>query len=105
MGYFDKFKNAGIPFMEGREKGSLKDVHGQDLHIIDFGFINGEDGEYAVMMFAEDDAHFYFGNSIITSMLHTIDEDGMREELKEQPVQFEERTSRNGKRQYTTYRF
>ena len=105
MGYFDKFKSNGIPFMEGKEKGNLRDMHGKPVHIADFGFISGEDGEYAVMMFAEDSEHFYFGNSIITEMLHTIDVDEMRNELSQQPIVFNERTSKNGKRTYTYYDF
>lgn len=105
MGYFDKFSNAGIPFMEGREKGNLSDMLDKPLHIVDFGFINGEDGRYAVMLFAEDDENFYFGNSIITAMLETVDDDGMRDELAEQVITFEHRTSKNGKRQYTAFKF
>ena len=29
--YFDKFKSAGIPFMEGRDKGNLADVLGEEF--------------------------------------------------------------------------
>lgn len=105
MGYFDKFNNAGIPFMEGREKGNLSDMLDKPLHIVEFGFINGEDGEYAVMAFAEDAERFYFGNSIITEMLHTVKDDGMSDELAEQEITFVKRTSRNGKRTYTAYVF
>lgn len=105
MGYFDKFNNAGIPFMEGREKGNLSDMLDKPLHIVEFGFINGEDGEYAVMAFAEDAERFYFGNSIITEMLHTVKDDGMCEELAEQAITFVKRTSRSGKRTYTAYVF
>lgn len=103
--YFDKFKSAGIPFMEGRDKGNLSDMLNRELHIIDYGFIHGDDGDYAVMAFAEDDERFYFGNSIITEMLREVEGDGMKEELSYQPIRFEQRVSRNGRRTYTTYVF
>lgn len=103
--YFDKFKSAGIPFMEGRDKGNLADVLGEELHIVDFGFINGEDGKYAVMLFEEHPDEFYFGNSIITEMLVDVDADGMKGELALQPIRFEQRQNRSGKRTYTTYVF
>ena len=105
MGYFDKFKRAGIPFMEGREKGNLSNMLDKELHIIDYGYLHSEDGDYAVMLFAEDDERFYFGNAIITDMLRTIDADDMKDELAAQPVRFVQRQAKNGKRTYTTYEF
>ena len=103
--YFDKFKNAGVPFMEGREKGNLQDVLDEPLHIVGFGFLNGDDGKYAVMMFAEHPDQFYFGNSIITEMLETVDEDGAQELLAEQVIVFRSKLNASGKRRYTTYSF
>lgn len=102
--YFEKFNNGGIQFMEGREKGNLSDMLEKSLHIIDHGFIAGDDGDYAVMLFAEDAEHFYFGNSIITEMLKTVDADGMTAELAEQPIMFVQRESKRG-RTYTGFKF
>lgn len=104
MGYFDKFNNGGIPFMEGREKGATSDILGETLHIVDFGFINGDNGEYSVFMVAEHENTFYFGNQVITDMLREIQKDGMEAELAKQDIVFEERTSKKG-RPYIAFRF
>lgn len=104
MGYFDKFNNGGIPFMEGRDKGNIFDILGETLHIVDFGFINGDNGEYAVFLTREHDDVFYFGNAVITDMLKEIQRDGMESELSEQEITFENRTSKKG-REYIAFRF
>lgn len=105
MGYFDKFANKGIPFMEGREKGNLRDMQNRVLHIDDFGFINGQNGEFAVVSFVEDEGKFYFANQVITDMLHEVDMDNMRDELKLQPIVFYMRLSKDEKREYMTFEF
>lgn len=104
MGYFDKFKNEGVPFMEGREKGNIHEIVDEPLHIMEFGFIHGNNGDFAVIRVAEVEDKFYFCNSIITELLQTVRDDGMESELAEQVVYFEERKSKNGQT-YMTYRF
>lgn len=104
MGYFDKFNNGGIPFMEGRYKGNISDILGETLHIVDFGFINGDNGEYAVFYTREHADVFYFGNAVITDMLKEVQRDGMEAELSEQDIVFELRTSKKG-RDYIAFRF
>ena len=103
--YFNKFQNKGIPFMEGREKGNLKDVQNTVLHIDDFGFINGSNGEFAVVSFKESPSKFYFANQVITDMLHQVDADGMRAELAQTPIMFYMRQSKDEKREYMTFEF
>ena len=105
MGYFDKFVRKGIPFMEGREKGNLRDLVDRPLHIVDFGFIDGKDGKFAVMQFAEDEANFYFGNSIVTEMLETVEEDDMRDELAQQAIVFSLRVSKERNQEYMAFDF
>ena len=105
MGYFDKFVRKGIPFMEGREKGNLRDMVGKPLHIVDYGFIEGKDGKFAVIAFIEDVAHFYFGNSIVTEMLEEVEADGMRDELAHQTIQFEMRVSKERGQEYMAFDF
>ncbi len=101
--YFEKFNASGIKFMEGREKGNLSDMLDKPLHIIDYGFITNDEGTYAVIMFAESDK-FYFGNSIITEMLQTVESDGMKDALSEQPITLFSRESKKG-RTYTGFKF
>lgn len=105
MGYFDKFVRKGIPFMEGREKGNLRDMVDRPLHIVDFGFIEGKDGKFAVIAFIEDVNRFYFGNSIVTEMLEEVDADGMRDELAQQAIQFDLRVSKERGQEYMAFDF
>ena len=101
MGYFDKFKNEGIPFMEGKEKGDLANILNQPLHIDDFGFANGENGRYAVIHVVEYPNLFFFGNSVITEMLETVREDGQEELLKASVTTFSKAVSKKGREYYT----
>ena len=105
MGYFDKFVRKGIPFMEGREKGNLRDMLERPLHIVDYGFIEGKDGRFAVIAFKEDADRFYFGNSIVTEMLEEVDADGMRDELAQQAIQFDLRVSKERGQEYMAFDF
>ena len=65
-------KNEGIPFMEGREKGTLP--IGTPATINDWGYIKGDDGEYSVISLRETPKQFYFGGSIITKNLKAFEE-------------------------------
>ena len=96
--------NKGIVFMDGATKVDLKTIVGVPVHIDDFGFIQGESSEFACLHIAEYPAHFFFGNAIITDMLHTVDEDNMRDALKSQPIVFSMHTSKKG-REYMGYEF
>lgn len=105
MSYFtDLNPSKGIPFMDGRDKGESADIVGKWLHIDDFGFIKGDNGEFAVVSFAEDAEHFYFMNSIITEMLQKVNADSMRKYLGSQAIRFDMKTSAKG-RDYMTYEF
>lgn len=105
MGYFEQFNaGQGIPFMEGRDKANLADITGQPVHIIDHGFIKGEDGDFAVIALAEYPAVFFFGNAYITDVLKQVDEDGMQGALAEQSIVFSKKTSKRG-REYMSFEF
>lgn len=105
MSYFDQFNaGEGIPFMEGRDKAVLADVVGNPVHIEDFGFIRGEDGDYACLALKEYPTVFFFGNAYITAMLKKVDNDNMRGALREQNVVFELKTSKRG-REYMSFKF
>ena len=79
MGYFSKFGgNNGIEFMEGAEKKDIRDLVDMPIHIVDFGFIKGDNGEFAVIKVEESEGAFYFAPKIISQDLKTIHEDGMR---------------------------
>ncbi len=103
MGYFALFKNEGVPFMEGRDKGEKSEILDKPLHIADFGFINGNDGKFAVMLFAEIPDKFYFGNSIVTEMLEAVERDNQRQALKEVQITFKERKAKESGRTYIAF--
>lgn len=108
MGYFDKFnKGEGIPFMDGRIKTNIP--IGKCLHLKDYGFINGDDGPFAVMLFEEYPKNFMFGNSIVTDDIKTIEKDmGSKEQalnlLAGASMKFTLRTSKRG-REYMSVEF
>lgn len=95
--YFAKFANKGIPFMDGRTKGNISSLVGEVLHIEDFGFINQEGSTYPVIAFAEHPAEFYFGGAVLNDILIQVDRDGMREELKSQPIVLKMSQSKRGR--------
>ena len=105
MSYFSKFNRKGIPFMEGGEKKELKDVFGQEVHITDFGFIDGKDGKFAVIQLKETPNVFYFGNAIITEMLLEVEKDDKKAELPEAAIIFSQKTSKETGRDYTAFEF
>lgn len=95
--YFSKFANKGIPFMEGRTKGNIASLVGEILHVEDFGFINQEGSTYPVIAFREHPTEFYFGGAVLNDILTQVDRDGMREELKLQPLTLRMSTSKRGR--------
>lgn len=89
--------------MEGRDKGDKSEILDKPLHIEDFGFINGKDGRFAVMLFAEIPEKFYFGNLIVTEMLEAVERDDMRKALREVQITFKERKSKESSRTYIAF--
>lgn len=95
--YFEKFSNKGIPFMDGRTKGNISTLVGEVLHIEDFGFINQEGSTYPVIAFVEHPNDFYFGGTVLNEVLIQVDRDGMRDELKMQPITLKMAQSKRGR--------
>lgn len=101
--YFKSFGNS-VPFMDGREKGNLADILGEIVHIEEYAFLSNDEGDYAVMAFSEYPALFFFGNAIVTEMLHKVEDDGKAASLPEVGIQFKLRRSAKG-RTYTSFEF
>lgn len=96
-----------LPFMDGREKGDMKELHGQVSTIADYGFLTGEKGnDYAVFIVAERSDKFYFGGQVLTDQLQQLESEGYHEEIVTDglPVLFGEKKSKN-KMTYTTVEF
>ena len=104
MGYFDRFNSKGIPFMDNRDKGDLRDILGETVHIEDFGFIRNDEGDYGVIAVKEKPEVFYFCNQVITDMLHQVENDDMKDELVKQGIEFSLAESKKG-REYFRFEF
>ena len=90
--------------MEDAKKGDLRELLGEPVHIVDFGFIKNDTGDYGVIQLEERPGMFYFCNQVITDMLHQVDADGMREGLKGEAITFTLAKSKNG-RDYFRFSF
>ena len=99
--------SVSLPFMEGREKGDMKELHGQVSTICDYGFLTGDKGnDYAAFIVKERSGKFYFGGQVLTDQLQQLEAEGYHEEIVEEglPVLFGEKKSKN-KQTYTTVEF
>ena len=102
------FEMEGIPFMEGRTLAKdFKDILGVVVKITDYGFINGDDGEYTVFIVEDNDKEFYASGKVLTQDLHTLEEsigvDEFKAAVKEEGLEvlFGRKKSKNN-REYTT---
>ena len=96
-----------LPFMEGCEKGEIKELIGQISTIKQFGFIPNEAGEpYAVFTVKEREKRFYFGGMVLTDRLIQLEKEGYREVIEEEglPVLMTEKKGKSN-RTYTNVEF
>lgn len=97
--------SAGLPFMEGKEKGSI--VAGYEFTIKEFDFLVDTDNQepYVCFLVAEDEEHFFFGGSVVTEKLRRIKELLTEEELNDLKstglkVNFIQKKSKDKNREY-----
>ena len=96
-----------LPFMEGKEKGELKEVLGMICTINDFGFLKGDqNNDYAVFTVKEIEKKFFFGGQVLTDQLQQLEAEGYHEDIITEglPVLFTEKKSKNNKT-YTNVEF
>ena len=98
--------SVSLPFMDGREKGDMKELYGQISTITDYGFLSGDKGDYAVFIVAQHSDKFYFGGQVLTDQLQQLEAEGYHSAICEEglPVIFGEKKSKN-KQTYTTVEF
>lgn len=100
--------NSGVEFMEGRDKKEIP--LNVQLTVENYDYLQGEDGDFAVIIFKEDKDNFYFGSSVSTKKLKLIDDNFNEDEINQMLenseiiVEFSERKSKN-KRKYTDMKF
>lgn len=97
----------GLPFMQGKEKGEI--ILGEVYAINEYGFLEGEDGEYIVFTINGNDLEFFFGGTVLTERFKKIEsvftDDEISALLNEGiKVIFEQKQSKN-KRKYISVEF
>lgn len=99
--------NGGLPFMDGREK---TDIEMNETYMItDFGYLNGEDGEFICFLNKDNNKDFFFGGSVLTTKMKELEEMLDKETLSELlkqgvEVKFTKKKSKN-KREYVACEF
>jgi hypothetical protein len=96
-----------LPFLDGREKGQLKGLIGNQVTINQFGFLmdNTKNEEYVAFTIVEDEKRFYFGGMVLTDQLKTLENEGFRGEIEKDglPALFTEKKGK--KHTYTDVKF
>lgn len=95
--------------MTNREKGNLRDLYGEKLHLTAVDFLSNADATpYVVMVFSEYPAAFYFGGSVLTNRLTEVadmfeDLGQFNAALSKDPVEvvFSMRANKRGTKTYT----
>lgn len=100
---YAKGMRVQIPFMEGREKGDMKDLVGVVSTIRDYGFLTDKKGKtYACFIVDERKDLFYFGGQVLTDDLNKFEKDGFHAAIQEDglPVLFTMKRGQDSNRDY-----
>ena len=99
---FSKSLNSQSEIMNERTKGVIDEIIGRVVTIIDYEFMNGDDGEFVAFVCKEIPEVFYFGSKVLTDGLKKCDENGYGEEIKRDglPIKLIKKKSKKG-REYT----
>ena len=96
---FSKFNDQQTQHQQPARKRTRGDIMaiatGHAYHIDYYNFDNGRYGDYAYFHIAEDSDHTYYGGKQITNILKQVEAEGLRDDLKAQPVRFERHTFTN----------
>lgn len=96
---------SGLPLMEGKEKLDSKEILGEVVTVDEYGFMEGEEGEYVVISLQEYPQNFIYGGSVVSEAFKKFDgkfDDEQKKTIIEHGLTFvlEEKKSAN-KRNYT----
>ena len=65
---------SGLPFMDGKEKLEVTgEVLNNILTVDDYGYLEGDDGEYVVIALKEYPQHFIYGGSVVTDAFKKLE--------------------------------
>ena len=91
----------GLPLMDGRVQLPSDTILGQEVTVEDYGYLNGENGEYVVITLKEYPNNFFYGATVVTQSFKELDSaltDEERLEILEEGLTFTitEKKSKNG---------
>lgn len=95
-----KAKNSGegIKFMENRTRGELKEILNKEVTLRDYDFINGKEGRFVVFIVDGIEDKFFFGGSVITELLDSLNPEEKKElQAEGVPVEVYSKKSKNGR--------
>lgn len=108
MNWSDMFAKSNTIDVSGKDQVSVEDVmndYGR-IHITDFSFCTTSNGDTAFVLFAESPDSFFFAPTVLTNMLHTInDNDEARAKFDVEGITLEISTSKNKKGNRTYFNF
>lgn len=102
------FKKSSFIDLSGKTQVSIKDLIAvtPEITITDFSFAKTSNGDTAIVTYAENENNFFFAPTVLTTMLHTINDnadalekfktDGLR-------VTISETTNKKGNRTYFNF--
>lgn len=65
---------SGLPFMDGKTKLEVTgEVLNNTLTVDDYGYLEGDDGEYVVISLKEYPEHFIYGGSVVTDAFKKLE--------------------------------
>ena len=91
----------GLPLMDGKEQLNTEKILGQEVTVDDYGYLNGDNGEYVVITLKEYPNFFIYGASVVTQGFKELDSaltDDERIEILQEGLTFmlTEKKSKNG---------
>lgn len=74
-GLVQEITASGLPFMEGKKPLKVEGaLFNNILTVADYGYLEGEEGEYAVISLQDYPNNFIYGSSVVTQAFKQLDE-------------------------------
>lgn len=98
----ERVKDLGVvvKLAKDREKGETAELLGKKITIIDYEFIETGDDRYIAFVTKEIPEKFFFGGTVLTKDLSTLDEEGYSSKIRTEglEVRLTEKSSKNDPR-------
>ena len=91
----------GLPLMDGKKQLNVETIMGTEVTVDDYGYLNGDNGEYVVITLKEYPTYFMYGASVVTQSFKELDSalsEDERIEILQEGLTFmlTEKKSKNG---------